>query len=382
MATMDDMAAAASPTDLDQRRGWACARATVTALVGVVVIGLSAGCFVMLGLAATARFWTWIRRRDIDRTELWGRAPEAFAVAGAAAIVVSIAIAFGWFWAGAIDLVLEEVKATPLTEAARQERFRMVRNVSEELSIGLGRPVPELYVTEDPTPNALSLRSSRRRVLCVTSATSDLPRDECEALVAHELGHLWARDAHWVTSGMVGLSRAGRAGTALAAAGAIVVTIMGAAAWQGVGFFWSTFVFGVVLTVVGISSGSMLRRLELSMRRHADVIADVAAIRLAKNPASLASLCARLARNPSTVKSASWRSEFLWFEMTESVDLATREVDPATPQRTRRELIQRAQVAYAQARIPVPEPHASAFADWLAANPDDTPSTSRAGRPM
>lgn len=33
----------------------------------------------------------------------------------------------------------------------------------------------------------------------------------------------------------------------------------------------------------------------------------------------------------------------------------------------------RAQRAYAEARIPVPEPHATTFAEWLAANPDDTP---------
>ena len=70
----------------------------------------------------------------------------------------------------------------------------------------LGRPVPELWVTKDQVPNALSMRSSSRRVVCTTSGVALLSRDQLEAMLAHELGHVWARDAHWVGSGMVALA--------------------------------------------------------------------------------------------------------------------------------------------------------------------------------
>ena len=59
----------------------------------------------------------------------------------------------------------------------------------------LGRPVPELWVTKDQVPNALSMRSSSRRVVCTTSGVALLSCDRLEATPAHELGHVWAQDA-------------------------------------------------------------------------------------------------------------------------------------------------------------------------------------------
>jgi hypothetical protein len=141
------------PTDqthvtLDDRRGWARLRAAVSCLVGIGVIALSAAMLALVVLPAVARFWTWVRRRDIESSGVWGIAAETAVAAGAIAVVLSFVIVFWWFWTGAIDIVLKEVRAARVDQPKGDGQRRML-NPLEELSIGLGRPVPELWVTDD-----------------------------------------------------------------------------------------------------------------------------------------------------------------------------------------------------------------------------------------
>jgi len=354
---------------LDERRGWARVRAVVVCLVGIGVIALSASMLALVLLAAVARFWTWLRRRDIESAGIWGIATETAAGAGVIAVVISFAIFFWWFWTGSIAVVLTEVKAERVDEPTGEGQRRTM-NLLEELSIGLGRPVPELWVTKDEIPNALSMRSSTRRVVCTTSGVTLLSRDQLEAMLAHELGHVWALDAHWVGSGMVALARGRRAGLILLTTGAVMLVLL-LGGWRSFGIVLGPTLFAIALMVLGAVCTSILRRLEISMRRNADVIADVAAVKLARNPGSLADLCARLAEIDDDVVSAGWRSELMWFEMVEAADLAG-DKDPQAKVRTRRELVERALAAYAEADRDIPEEHRAQFEQWLADHPTDT----------
>ena len=353
---------------LDGRRGWARARSVVVCLVGIGVIALSAAMLALVVLAAVARFWTWIRNRDIESAGIWGFATETAVGAGLFAVVVSFAIFFWWFWTGSVAVVLAEVKAERVTEPSGDGQRRTM-NLLEELSIGLGRPVPELWVTKDQVPNALSMRSSSRRVVCTTSGVASLSRDQLEAMLAHELGHVWARDAHWVGSGMVALARGRRAGLILLTTGAVMLFML-LAGWRSFGIAIGPSLFAIALMLLGAACTSVLRRLEMSMRRNADVIADAAAVELARNPGSLADLCARLAEIGDDVVSAGWRSELMWFEMVEAADLAG-DKDPEAKLRTRRELVERALAAYADAKQDIPEEHRRRFEQWLADHPTD-----------
>ena len=209
------------------------------------------------------------------------------------------------------------------------------------------------------------MRSTKRRVVCTTSGVGSLSRDELEAMLAHEMGHLWASDAHWVASGMVAIARARRAGLILLTTGAVMLCFLLGAAWNGSGILWGTILFALSLMVLGSICTPLLRRLEMSMRHNADEIADVAAVKLARNPASLAALCAGLADDERRVLATAWRSELLWFEMVEAADFAG-ETDPEAPVRTRRELIERAQAAYAAAGEHVPDQYEQQFQVWLA----------------
>lgn len=65
-------------------------------------------------------------------------------------------------------------------------------NIVENLSIQLNLPMPEVYIIEDPAPNAFAAgRDPKHSIVCATSGTIELMNDsELEAVMAHEMGHV------------------------------------------------------------------------------------------------------------------------------------------------------------------------------------------------
>ncbi|MEO6125879.1 MAG: M48 family metalloprotease [Ilumatobacteraceae bacterium] len=352
-----------TPVALDRRRGWARIRAMMACFTGVAVFALSAAGLVMIAFAAAARMWSFFTHKSITDSPVWKWAPGGAGVLAVVAVVVSFGGAFWYFWRGASRQVLAEVAAVPMD----RNLFPGFFNIVEALSIGVGRQMPTMYITNDPVPNAMSLRSNRGPSLVITTGCATLPRDEVEAMCAHEIGHLCALDSRWVTSGMVALARARRFGGLIVTLATLLFVLVGALAYYGDVVLWSTGLVALLLFGLGVVSKTMLRRLELSVRRHADEIADVVAVKLAKNPSSLGMVCQRLAANPARVSPAGWRSELLWFEAVESVDSvptsdgAMTEVTQvfastfaAVDGRSNAELTQRSIRAYAEARVPLP----------------------------
>ena len=339
---------------LESRRGWARIRAAVACLLGVLIFALSAAALVMIVIAGFARAWSWFTGDSITDAPVWAWAPGGAGALAAIAVYISFVGAFWYFWRGASRQVLHEIHAVPLDPRA----YPQMANVVEALSIGIGRIPPMIYITDDPAPNALSLRAGKGRVLCVTTGCMTIPRDEVEAMCAHELGHLWAADAHWVTSGMVALARARRFGGMIIAIGTLLFSLVVGVAYYTDIVLWSTGIVSALLIGLGLVASMTLRRLELSVRRHADEIADVVAVKLARNPQSLGALCARLAANPARVSPVGWRSELLWFEAVEVVDSGGPD---AANRRSYDELMSRAVRAYVEARVPMP-PELAQFA--------------------
>jgi heat shock protein HtpX len=70
-------------------------------------------------------------------------------------------------------------------------------NVVEEMSIASGLPrVPDIYVIDDPTPNAFATgRGPETAAVAVTAGLLKiLDRDELQGVIAHEIGHVRNRD--------------------------------------------------------------------------------------------------------------------------------------------------------------------------------------------
>ncbi len=97
---------------------------------------------------------------------------------------------FSYWFSDKIVLKLHKAKL-----ATREDYFDLW-NITENLSIGAGLPMPKLYVVEDAAPNAFATgRNKDHSVVAVTTGLlSILDRTELEGVIAHELSHIGNKD--------------------------------------------------------------------------------------------------------------------------------------------------------------------------------------------
>lgn len=332
--------------DLDTRRTWARLGAPAWFLFGIAVVALCNASLVVLALAALVRLQSWWSGTVWKDSGVWHWLPGG--------VVAMVAVAFAL---SAAYLVIHGISAAPgrVVQAtgaspSSADGFRQVHHVAEELSIGLGVPPPELFATDDAAPNALSAHGFRRRVIVHTAGVAALPRSEIEAMLAHEMGHLHAADARWVTAASVSLGSAKRyVGWLLLLAGGALVVFFGGL--QADLFLVSWLIGAILLGAVAAMTSRLLGAAKHQVRSDADDVADVVAVRLAKHPEALGELLRRLEHDRSTVARSTWRTAMLWFEeMPEDAD----DVDD----RARiDELRRRRAAAYATANLlPPPDP--------------------------
>ncbi|MFN3432463.1 MAG: M48 family metallopeptidase, partial [Candidatus Sericytochromatia bacterium] len=96
-------------------------------------------------------------------------------------------------------IVLGAMRARRLNPDSLKER--QLQNVAEEMALASGLPVPALYVVPDDDLNAFATgRSPAHASLAVTEGLLDaLDREELQAVVAHEMGHIRNLDIRTMT---------------------------------------------------------------------------------------------------------------------------------------------------------------------------------------
>lgn len=113
----------------------------------------------------------------------------------AASLTIGLAIALvmvgGSYWYSD-KLALRSARATVITEADHPEFYGMVRSLAERADL----PMPRVAISPSEQPNAFATgRGPRHAVVCATSGLlASMPRDEVEAVMAHELMHVKHRD--------------------------------------------------------------------------------------------------------------------------------------------------------------------------------------------
>lgn len=89
-------------------------------------------------------------------------------------------------------IVLGMTGAKPISRESHRELW----NITENLCITAGLPMPKLYVINDPAPNAFATgRNKKNAVVAVTTGLlAILDKNELEGVIAHELAHIGNRD--------------------------------------------------------------------------------------------------------------------------------------------------------------------------------------------
>jgi len=97
------------------------------------------------------------------------------------------------FYYGA-DWVLASVGAEPLD--GKIPEHRELHNVVTEMALASGCPMPKVFVTYDPAPNAFATgQDEKSSAICVTTGLlAVLDRDETQGVVAHEMSHIRNHD--------------------------------------------------------------------------------------------------------------------------------------------------------------------------------------------
>ena len=114
------------------------------------------------------------------------------------AIAFAFALATNLFAYWNSDKVLLSMYgAQPVNEASAPELYRLVARLAQQA----GLPMPRVYITENPQPNAFATgRSPDHAAVCVTSGLlQQVNQEELAGVLAHELGHVKHRDTLTMT---------------------------------------------------------------------------------------------------------------------------------------------------------------------------------------
>lgn len=219
-----------------------------------------------------------------------------------------------WAWKTAADKVLWSAGAWELLTPATPEQTTLV-NVVEEMAIASGLPKPRVYIIDDDDPNALATgRDAQSASIAVTSGLLAVcNRDELQAVIAHEMGHVKNLDVQLMTllAGLVGaialmsdgMGRVLRSGVRIGGRGG------GSRAGRKGGNLGPVVLVVLVLWIVSWMLAPLVTRmLALGVSRKREYLADAMSAQFTRNPMALASALEKIAgaHGPtSTIKGGS-----------------------------------------------------------------------------
>jgi heat shock protein HtpX len=186
--------------------------------------------------------------------------------------------------------------------AARADgaQYRQLHELVQALAIGEGIPTPDIYVIDDPSPNAFATGiSPNRAAITYTSGLLALvDHDELEGVTGHEMSHIRDHDIRLLLI----------VGTLLGIAALLASVLWRSAYWgaffddgsqDGGAALVAVFAAGALLAIIGFVIGPLIR---LALSRQRESLADVEGVELTRNPAGLLSALKKLQLNDQPFK--------------------------------------------------------------------------------
>jgi heat shock protein HtpX len=197
-------------------------------------------------------------------------------------------------------LVLRVSRAVP----ADRERYPKLHNLVEGLTIAAGMPKPDLYVIEEPAPNAFATgRNPENSSVAVTTGLLEITnRVELEGVLAHELSHIKNRDM--------------LVGTLTATLVGVVALISG---WMRRAMFWGggrrkggAPVVLIIAIVGAILAPLVAQMIRFAVSRRREYLADADGALLTRYPPGLASALRKISQSQNQMRVANNATAHLW----------------------------------------------------------------------
>lgn len=212
-------------------------------------------------------------------------------------VVISIVYAaIQYFAAGKQAISMSGARR--ITEADNPRLYRIVEN----LAITTGSPMPEVYIVNDPAPNAFATgRDPEHAMVAATTGLLDIMTDaELEGVMAHELGHVRNYDIR----------------VSMIVYGLVVAIGMIADVMVRVAFFGRNnngnpvvLVFGLVAMIVAPLIATIV---QLAVSRQREYLADATGALTTRHPEALASALHKLSEHAAPLQKQSSSMAHLW----------------------------------------------------------------------
>lgn len=232
-----------------------------------------------------------------------GYQPTGLGYFGIALIFSGVSTFISYYYSDKIVLTISGARP------ANPKEDKLFTQVSQNLCIGAGIPMPKLYVIEDSAPNAFATgRDPEHAVVCATTGLlSKLNRTELEGVIAHELTHVKNYDIRLmsIVSVMVGL-----------------IALLGD--WFLRARFWGgnrdrdndNGSFGAVIIVLGIIfailSPIIAQLIQLAISRRREFMADAGGVEITHQPAGLISALEKISEDQEPLEVANKATAHLY----------------------------------------------------------------------
>lgn len=214
-----------------------------------------------------------------------------------AVVVISVVYAaIQYFAAGRQAISMSGARR--ITEADNPRLYRIVEN----LAITTGSPMPEVYIVNDPAPNAFATgRDPEHAMVAATTGLLDIMTDsELEGVMAHELGHVRNYDIR----------------VSMIVYGLVVAIGMIADVMMRVAFFGRNnngnpvvLIFGLVAMIVAPIIATIV---QLAVSRQREYLADATGALTTRHPEALASALHKLSEYGAPLQKQSSSMAHLW----------------------------------------------------------------------
>ena len=179
--------------------------------------------------------------------------------------------------------------AKPVT----RDQYPQLYDVVSTLALGDGLPMPQIYVIEDPSPNAFATGlSPKSAAVTVTSGLLQIMnREELEGVLGHEMSHIRNYDVRLILI----------VGTVVAMAG-----LLASIAWRSLFYtrignnrdggyaILVLIAVAAVFSIIAIIVGPIM---QFALSRSRESLADASSVELTRNPAGLLHALQKIANN-------------------------------------------------------------------------------------